>query len=461
MLKYLHKFLLFQWISLVLFLLSNIALANAVGTDFHNFNPTSNGIDFVTVQSSEPIAPGVLNLGAFLNYAVNPLYEFVESEPIKRGSIRNSLTSMDINIGLGITNNWDIGLNLPATLDQRVEEKNTRIQFTEKGLNEVRLNSKFRFIGDSQGGLALVLGANINTIENNPYLGKEGGPIYNLELAGDWSISKLAFGINLGYRVRNAGEKFEEVPVEPLKNQYLYSMAISRLISSLDTQIIFEVYGAQAADEPDSAATKRHMTSSEALLGIKHLFSHNLAIHGGASTYLEKNATSPDYRIYTGINWTVGPFWKGKRRKRKKDKKKVVRIITPNVTYLEPIVDEPLPTSEPSLFVLENVEFELNSATRIGKRSLAEINKIGEHLIASGYKRIVIEGHTDSLGSNEYNLKLSKERAINVGAHLIKNFNIDRRLIQVIGKGESEPIADNSTFQGRQRNRRVEIKVYR
>ena len=153
MLKFLHKFLLFQWISLVLFLLSKVTLANAVGTDFHNFNPTSNGIDFVTVQSSEPIAPGVLNLGAFLNYAVNPVYEFVESEPIKRGSIRNSLTSMDINIGLGITNNWDIGLNLPATLDQRVEEKNTRIQFTEKGLNEVRLNSKFRFIGDSQGCL--------------------------------------------------------------------------------------------------------------------------------------------------------------------------------------------------------------------------------------------------------------------------------------------------------------------
>lgn len=440
-----------------------VGYSNAIGTDFHNFNPTSNGIDFVTVQSSEPISPGVLNLGLFFNYAVNPLYELVEDKPAGRGSVRNSLFSADINLGLGLTKNWDIGMNLPATLEQKINEPNSRIQFANSGLNEIRLNTKLRFIGDSEGGFALVLSMNNNTIEDNPYLGRDGGPIYNLELVGDWSYNKFAFGANLGYRIRNTGEKIEAVPVEPLGDQFLYSLAISRLITSLDTQLIFEIYGARPASEPELEETKLHMTSSEALFGIKHLFNHNLAIHAGGSTYIESNATSPDYRIYTGINWTLGPIWKQKRRKRKKVKKPPVTPEAPlPMPVYEPELEvEPILNAQPQLFVLENVEFELDSSTKIGQNSLREINKIGEYLVATGYKRIIVEGHTDSLGSVAYNLKLSKDRAINVGAHLIKKFNIDENLIEVKGFGESRPIADNSTFQGRQRNRRVEIRVFK
>ena len=49
------------------------AQANVVGIDAQNFNPTSNGIDFVTVQSSETLEPGIVNLGLFFNYAINTL----------------------------------------------------------------------------------------------------------------------------------------------------------------------------------------------------------------------------------------------------------------------------------------------------------------------------------------------------------------------------------------------------
>jgi OOP family OmpA-OmpF porin len=70
--------------------------------------------------------------------------------------------------------------------------------------------------------------------------------------------------------------------------------------------------------------------------------------------------------------------------------------------------------------------------------------------------KIAIEGHTDSIGSNEYNQKLSERRANSVKNYIIDNFGIDAKRLRAEGFGETRPIADNNTDEGRQRNRRVE-----
>ena len=57
-------------------LLSMPAVANVIGTDTQNFNTTTDGLDFVTVQSSKTLEPGIINFGFFLNYAVNTLPYF-------------------------------------------------------------------------------------------------------------------------------------------------------------------------------------------------------------------------------------------------------------------------------------------------------------------------------------------------------------------------------------------------
>lgn len=69
-----------------------------------------------------------------------------------------------------------------------------------------------------------------------------------------------------------------------------------------------------------------------------------------------------------------------------------------------------------------------------------------------------IDGHTDSTGTDLYNLELSEARAVAVGQYLNQR-GIDPRRLRVIGYGESRPIADNSTDFGRQQNRRVEIRI--
>lgn len=73
-------------------------------------------------------------------------------------------------------------------------------------------------------------------------------------------------------------------------------------------------------------------------------------------------------------------------------------------------------------------------------------------------KKVQIEGHTDSSGSNELNLKLSQKRADAVKVLLVKN-GIQAELIEALGMGEEFPIADNASSVGKSKNRRVEIII--
>jgi outer membrane protein OmpA-like peptidoglycan-associated protein len=71
-----------------------------------------------------------------------------------------------------------------------------------------------------------------------------------------------------------------------------------------------------------------------------------------------------------------------------------------------------------------------------------------------------IEGNTDSTGSANTNLSLSEKRALAVKNYIVKNFsNIPPSRFQTIGRGSSNPIAENATEAGRQQNRRTDIKV--
>ncbi len=74
-------------------------------------------------------------------------------------------------------------------------------------------------------------------------------------------------------------------------------------------------------------------------------------------------------------------------------------------------------------------------------------------------KMILVEGHTDSLGDAQQNLKLSMRRVDRI-KQLMTDIGVAESLISVIGYGESEPLYDNDTEEGRQKNRRVDFKVF-
>lgn len=73
-------------------------------------------------------------------------------------------------------------------------------------------------------------------------------------------------------------------------------------------------------------------------------------------------------------------------------------------------------------------------------------------------KKVNLSGHTDNVGSEAYNQKLSERRVSSVRDYVVKK-GVDSGRVSGQGFGESKPIADNKTREGRSKNRRVEIKV--
>jgi len=106
---------------------------------------------------------------------------------------------------------------------------------------------------------------------------------------------------------------------------------------------------------------------------------------------------------------------------------------------------------------LDGVTFETNSATLTGQ-SDAVLRKVAEDLKAHPRLKVELQGHTDSVGSDAYNLKLSSRRAAAVRDYLIGQ-GVSPTQLTSKGYGESVPVATNKTAEGRAQNRRVVMSV--
>ena len=88
----------------------------------------------------------------------------------------------------------------------------------------------------------------------------------------------------------------------------------------------------------------------------------------------------------------------------------------------------------------------------------AKLDDLVQKVKSINLEVIIAVGHTDWIGSDAYNQKLSVRRAEAVKAYLISK-GIDKNRIYTEGKGEKQPVADNRTKEGRAKNRRVEVEV--
>lgn len=124
----------------------------------------------------------------------------------------------------------------------------------------------------------------------------------------------------------------------------------------------------------------------------------------------------------------------------------------------EPVAEEPPPPPKVvEKIVLNGIQFDFDKAVikdqyfPILDEGIAALEKYPE-------KKVAVEGYTCSIGTEEYNQRLSEKRAEAVKAYMVeKGIAADR--LSTSGYGEANPVADNATRQGREMNRRVEFKV--
>jgi OOP family OmpA-OmpF porin len=94
----------------------------------------------------------------------------------------------------------------------------------------------------------------------------------------------------------------------------------------------------------------------------------------------------------------------------------------------------------------------------IKKQYYGQLDEIAAEIKSDPTRKVEIQGHTDSVGSEKYNMGLSERRANAVRNYLIKRGGVNPDQLTVVGYGETMPIAPNTTKEGRAKNRRVELK---
>ena len=123
----------------------------------------------------------------------------------------------------------------------------------------------------------------------------------------------------------------------------------------------------------------------------------------------------------------------------------------------------PRPPAPPAAPVSEKVTYAADAffdfdKSVVKKEAMAKLDDLVGKTKGIALEVIIAVGHTDSVGSDAYNQKLSVKRAEAIKAYLVSK-GIEKNRIYTEGKGEKQPVADNKTSEGRAKNRRVEIEV--
>ncbi len=165
----------------------------------------------------------------------------------------------------------------------------------------------------------------------------------------------------------------------------------------------------------------------------------------------------------TGLCWRTG-YWTPAMATMECDPDLVPKTAEPAPAPVVAPPPAPAPAPAPEVKpVVEKVTLAAETNFDFDKAVLkpegkARLDDLVDKLKAVNLEVIIAVGHTDSIGTKAYNEKLSVRRADAVKAYLVSK-GIEANRIQTEGKGETQPIADNKTKEGRAKNRRVEIEV--
>ncbi|WP_395028091.1 outer membrane protein OmpA [Comamonas odontotermitis] len=174
----------------------------------------------------------------------------------------------------------------------------------------------------------------------------------------------------------------------------------------------------------------------------------------GTSELVWKNGTNE--LCWRDANWTPATAAEGC------DGALVKAAEAPATPATTPAAPAPAPTPAP-VATTQKVTYAADAFFDFDKSVLKPEGKAKLDDLAGKVKNINLEviiavGHTDSIGTDAYNQKLSVRRAEAVKAYLVSK-GIDKSRVYTEGKGEKQPVADNKTAAGRAKNRRVEIEV--
>lgn len=408
------------------------------------FRPSVDGSRYFSVEEAPGLYQWGYNFSLNVNYAFEPVELVVSGTTSRVAGVIDDLLVAHMTTAVGLTDWLTVGLDTPvAAYETFYNFVNNDTSFcqanavcpkqTKTKLGDVMLTAKFTLVDSNRGPVGIAIQPFMMFPTGSGYYGTGYG-----QFSGGGKVifdanfnRKLFLALNFGYQVLKERRYAPKTTNATINDQILISGAINIPLGR-DWATLHEIFGETLIQSPFQYAVQ---SPFEYLGGVRYspglIKRWSFTLAGGAG--LDKGYGASKFRGLFQVNYRKA-----------------------NVVELEEeVVTSPF---EEKIIITQKIHFEFDR-WNIREISFPILDDVAEVLNRNPQITLVrIEGHTDSIGSDAYNQKLSERRAASVKKYLVGK-GIDANRLTTVGYGESRPIADNNTTLGRAKNRRTEFTV--
>lgn len=426
----------------VAFLLLSAVDARAAlrsGFDAINFDPAIDDSPYFTVYGSQTRKAWQGTLGFYFDYANRPLEFRTVGGTTSRQSVLEQTFIIDAYGSLGFTDWFTAGINIPAVpFNEFFTPDAAALEDSGGGMGDIMVITKFRILDvDRHGvGFAAIPYATLPTGDVVRYNGN-GHVTGGLKLVVDFEPSeRISIAANLGGVLRDdvtqnsalAGGATASIRIDDLFTYGLgmnirFSKYIQGIIEGQGYTLIRDFFGSSNTTSVETGAGARFFIGDS-----------GFAVTVGGTAGLIEGVGTPRFRGVAGLRWT-SPIPKPCPEPVPDRRIKGNRIVLWGKIFFDTAKWTIKPISYP---VLDDVVDVLQKNP--------------------GITLVEVQGHTDSRGTDAYNMRLSQRRAEAARQYLI-NKGISPSRLRAVGYGERRPIAPNDTVEGMSQNRRTEFVI--
>lgn len=393
------------------------------GFEAISLHPATDGGPYFGIWGSENLDQLQWELGTLATYANRP-FQLTQGGRRVRGILDHTLTQ-HVYGALGIFDRWlEMGFDVPIGWWLKFRDPNIATATTQRemAIGDVRvyLKSELLDIKKHRVGIALLPFISIPTGYGKYYFGN-GGVAGGGQLVAEFEpVKRWTISLNSGIYAR---QRFTFRNIEK-SHQFLLGMGTAvQLVDALS--IAAEVASSTRLSGIYSEGVESPV---EVRGGLKWAIANTgLLVNVGGGAGIIKGGGAPRYRIFGGLSFSP-------------------RRIKPRLVA-------------PSLDVIRNavVNFAFGSVV-VASQYQDVLNRVADVMKEAESVKVMVRGYTDSIGNENYNKRVSEQRAESVKIYInIQGVEADR--MQAVGLGESNPIGDNKTHQGRETNRRVDFSI--